>query len=90
MTYGHLAGCCAPSAAWSKDGFSWSNISGANGLAPYRLDGPFNLSRPYKAPNGSIVNASYYTPRPKVRAHDDNNSLDATTCLPCPVTSHAR
>ena len=38
--------------------------SGANG--EYGLDGCFNLSRPYKAANGSIVNVSYYTARPKL------------------------
>jgi hypothetical protein len=54
-------------AAWSRDGFQWSNISGANGVLPERMVGPFNLTRPYKAANGTVVNASYYTPRPKVR-----------------------
>ena len=38
--------------------------SGANG--EYARDGCFNLSRPYRAANGSIVNASYYTERPKL------------------------
>jgi len=42
--------------AWSADGISWSNISGANGK--YALDGCFNLTRPYTAANGSIVNVS--------------------------------
>lgn len=50
--------------AWSADGITWSNMSGCNG--EYSLDGAFNLSRPFKAANGSIQNVSYYTERPKL------------------------
>jgi hypothetical protein len=50
--------------AWSTDGITWSNISGSNG--EYALDGCFNLSRPFKAANGSILNVDYYTERPKL------------------------
>ncbi len=55
--------------AWSADGISWSNISGANGK--YALDGCFNLTRPYKAANGSVVNVSQarYTIALKVTFH---------------------
>ena len=57
--------------AWSADGISWSNISGANGLAPTRMDGCFNLSRPYRLSNGSIVHIDYYTARPKLLLSSD-------------------
>jgi len=50
--------------AWSADGITWSNMSGCNGA--YALDGCFNLTRPYKAANGSLLNISYYTERPKL------------------------
>ena len=50
--------------AWSADGIAWSNISGSNG--EFAQNGCFNLSRPYKAANGSVVNATYYTERPKL------------------------
>ena len=50
--------------AWSADGITWSNMSGCNGEDA--LDGAFNLSRPFKAANGSIHNVSYYTERPKL------------------------
>ena len=50
--------------AWSADGIKWSNISGCNG--EYALDGCFNLSRPFKAANGSILSVDYYTERPKL------------------------
>ena len=50
--------------AWSADGIAWSNISGSNG--EFAQNGCFNRSRPYKAANGSVVNATYYTERPKL------------------------
>jgi len=50
--------------AWSADGIRWSNMSGCNGK--YALEGAFNLSRPFKAANGSTQNVSYYTERPKL------------------------
>ena len=45
--------------AWSADGIAWSNISGSNG--EFAQNGCFNLSRPYKAAHGSIVNATLCT-----------------------------
>ena len=42
--------------AWSADGLSWSNMSGCNGA--FALEGCFNLSRPYTAANGSLLNVS--------------------------------
>ena len=54
--------------AYSADGLAWSNISMQNS-GP--MVGCFNLTRPYTAGNGTTVNASYYTPRPKLLMGDD-------------------
>jgi hypothetical protein len=43
--------------AWSADGISWSNISGANG--EYALNGCFNLTRPYHDAAGKLQNVRY-------------------------------
>ena len=50
--------------AWSTDGITWSNISGANG--EHALQGCFNDSRPYMTRSGELRNVSYYTERPKL------------------------
>lgn len=51
--------------AWSADGITWSNVSGANG-AHHVAGGCFNDSRPVKWANGTRGNISYYTERPKL------------------------
>ena len=52
--------------AWSADGIEWSKISGSN--CEFAQNGRFSLSRPHKAANGSVVNATYCTERPKLPA----------------------
>lgn len=59
--------------AWSPDGITWSNMSGCNGA--YALEGCFNLTRPYRAANGSLRNVSYYTERPKLLLDADGTPL---------------
>ena len=58
---------CMPGGhAWSADGIEWSKISGSN--CEFAQNGRFSLSRPHKAANGSVVNATYCTERPKLPA----------------------
>jgi|UniRef100_A0A7S3B7M6 hypothetical protein len=48
-------GCnCDVGHSWSRDGITWSNITGA-----------WNETRPVLNANGSITNVSYYIGRPK-------------------------
>ena len=49
-------GCnCDVGHSWSRDGISWSNITGA-----------YNETRPVFNANGSVTNVSYYQARPKL------------------------
>merc|ERR1719272_2486211 len=89
MTSSHSKGNPMPGGhAWSADGITWSNMSGCNGA--YALDGCFNLTRPYKAANGSLLNISYYTERPKLLLAADRTPTHLYGTVYWPIPNEKR
>ena len=78
-------GCaCTGGHAYSLDGLTWSNISGA-----------YNNSRPVLNPNGTVTNVSTYIGRPKlllgadgftpIAIYGGTDSINGVAIHDCPV-----